>query len=128
MVRLPTPPRRTGGAIRLGLSGLPPDRVRALVESSRASQGLPPKVTDAVAVARVVTLLGGSAGVPRAHARSASTRGPGDRPSEDPVEVLHPFGVQGAGSGDTGGDDGAVEHGGDDGVPPGEVEGGPLTA
>lgn len=112
----------------MGLSGLPPDRLREWVESSRAALGLPPKVTDAVAVARVVTLLGASAGTSRAQARSASARGPADQPSEDPFEVLHSIGVQGAGSGDAGGDDSVVENGGDDGVLPGEVEGGPLGA
>lgn len=45
------------------------EKVRALVESTCAEQGVPVRVADRAVVATVVTLLGVSSGGGRAHAR-----------------------------------------------------------
>lgn len=116
--------RRELVGVVVGLSDLPPDRLAAWVEASCAAQGVPSRLTDPALLGRVVVLLGDSAEAARARARSASTRTLAVR-SQAP-DGLHSVGVQGAGSYGARADDGVVEHGGDDGVPPVKVEGVPL--
>lgn len=110
----------------MGLSALSPDELRAFVEASCAAQGVPARVTDAAVLREVVVLLGGTAVTPRAHARSASTRG--DAAASQPPDRAHPRRVQGAGSRGAGGDDGVVEDGADDRVLAVEVQRRPLSA
>lgn len=110
----------------MGLSGLPAEQVRAMVAQSRKTQGLPPRVSDTWAVARIVVLLGGPAAVTRAHAPGASTRGAGGQ-SVAP-DGVDPGGIQGAGARLSGSDDYVVDNGGEDGVLPAEIQGRPLAS
>lgn len=81
--------------------------VAAWVASSCRAQGVPVKVTDARVVARVAVLLG------------AAPAG------SEPPDGLDPAGVEGAAPGPAG-DDGMIEHRGDDRMPSVEAEGVPL--
>ena len=108
----------------MGLSGLPEDRLSAWVEASCDAQGVPAKVTDGAVLRRVVALLGGAADGTRAHARSASTRT--DATRSQPPDRPNSLGVEAAGSGSSGGDDGVIQDGGNDGVGSFDGEVGPL--
>jgi hypothetical protein len=114
------------GVVVMGLSGLPAEQVRAMVEASRAAQGLPARVTDVRALARVVVLLGGPPVSPRAHAQGASTRAPAGG-SEAP-DGLDPAWVQGAGSVLAGSDRDMVHDSRDDCVLSAEVQRCPLAS
>lgn len=114
------------GVVVMGLSGLPAEQVRAIVEASRAAQGLPARVADARAVARVVVLLGGPPVGPRAHAQGASTRAAGGL-SEAP-DGLDPVRVQGAGSVLSRSDHDMVHDSRDDCVLSAEVQRSPLAS
>lgn len=103
-----------------------PEALAAWVEASCAAQGLPVKVTDAGAVARVVTLLGGPLGSGRAQARSASTARP--RPALQPPHGSDPVDVEPAAPVCSRLDDGVVEDGGHDRGLSGEIKGRPLSA
>jgi hypothetical protein len=103
-----------------------PESVAAWVSASCAAQGLPVKVTDAGAVARVVTLLGGPLGSGRAQARSASTARP--RRALQPPHGSDPLDVESAALVGARFDDGVVEDGRNDGGLAGQVERGPLSA
>lgn len=95
------------------------------VAASCEEQGLPVKVTDPQVVRQVWVLLGASESGPRLVRQHG--RGPARGVSEAP-EGSYPLRVQGARSGAPGFDDRMVQDGGDDGVLPGEVESGPLSA
>jgi hypothetical protein len=90
-----------------------PEQVAAFVAATCAAQGLQVKVTDPGAIRAVVTLLGGSRGGGRAHARSASTDPTRDR-LEQPLRT-DPVRVQSPGSADSGQDDDVVDQGAHDG-------------
>ena len=110
----------------MGLSDLAADELGAWVEATCAAQGVPPRVTDAVLLRRVVALMGGSVESPRAQQRSAGARTVADR--SQPPNRPHPVPVQAAGSRDAGVNDRVVEDRGDDGALPAEIEFGPLSA
>ena len=110
----------------MGLSGLSPEVIAALVAESCAAQGVPVKVTDPSVVRRVGVLLGGPVPGPRAHPRSGSTRSGAGR-SVAPHDG-HPGGVEPGGSGSTGSDADVVDQGGDDGVVPVQADREPGAA
>lgn len=97
----------------------------AWVAASCESQGVPVKVTDPEVVRQVWVLLGAGESGPRLVRQHG--RGPARRVLEAP-ERPYPVGVEGAGGGTPGADDGVVQDGGDDGVLTGEAEVGPLSA
>ena len=103
------------------MARLTDEEVLAFVVASCAAQGVPVKVTDPLVLGKVALLLG---------SRGRTVRGPrqrvpavGPAPSEAPGDV-HPVRVEGSGAG-AGTDRGPIDHGGDDGGLPGEVEFGP---
>lgn len=104
----------TGGVVRMGLSGLPAERIAELVAASCAAQGVPVKVSDPTVVRRVGVLLGGPVAGSRAHPRSGSTR-PGSGRSVAPHD-RDTGGVEPGGSRGAGPDAHVVEQGSDDGV------------
>lgn len=108
-----------------GMGRLSSEELAAWVAASCETQGLPVKVTDPEAVRQVWVLLGASESGPRLvrqHVRGSTRQG-----SEAP-ERTYPLRVQGARAGAAGFDDGVIENGPDNGVLPGEVEPGPLSA
>lgn len=102
------------------MAGLSGDELAAWVRASCVRHGVPVKVTDAVVVARAVTLLSG--GAIRPNRAAAVLRG-----LQAPDRV-GPIGVDLASTRDPGTDHDVINHGGDDGVLTGEVELGPLSA
>src|SRR5437868_1195436 len=110
----------------MGLSRLTGEELAAWVASSCAAQGVPVKVTDPTVVRRVGALLGAPAEGSRAQPRSGSTR-PADGRSVAPHDG-HAERVQFPGSLRSGGDDGVVDQGCDDGVLPRQGEITPRSA
>ncbi len=108
------------------------EAARAWVVASCQAQGVPVLVTDLRVLASVAGLVSGrgtgTAGAPRGPRAGAERGWSAPRPGSDFPDGLHAVGVEGPGSGDSGGDDSVVENGGDDGVLPVEVEPGPLSA
>lgn len=102
--------------------GLTPDAVAAFVEASCLRHGVPVKVTDALVVAGVVSLLSG--GAPDG-GRQPDTAAP--VVSEAP-HWIDPGRVNLSGTFDARGDDSMVEDSSDDGGLAGEVEGFPFGA
>lgn len=93
----------------------------AFVEASCRRSGVPVKVSDSVVRDRVALLLSGRA--VRGDAPASRGRRPSDPPDQvDPVRIEDGTAFVGAG------DHSMVQHGFDDGVLPGEVEVGPLSA
>lgn len=110
----------------MGLSGVPPERLRAWVEASTRAQGLPVHVSDPATIQAVRALLAGGEPGTSALARSAGA-GPGGHPSEAP-DRLDPVDVQTLAPGPGGGlDHDVVDHGTEDGDLPVEVQVRPLT-
>jgi hypothetical protein len=101
------------------------DAVRAWVETSCLAQGLTVKVADAAVVSRVELLLRGRTGRP-ASARQGGRSGGGG--TSQPPHRYNPGRVQGVGTLDAGVDHSVIEQGADDGVLPGQVQAGPLSA
>ena len=102
--------------------GLTPDGLAAFVEASCRRQGVPVKVTDAIVIAGVVSLLSG--GAPDG-GRQPDTAAP--MVSETPHRI-DTGRVNLSGTIDAWGDDSVVEYSGDDGGLAGEVERFPLGA
>lgn len=102
-----------GAMGRVSTVAIDPDWLAGWVTESCSAQGVPVKVTDAGVLSRVGVLLGMRADGPRAHGAAAPSTRATAAPSQSP-DGLHSAGVEAAGSGDTGGDDGVVEDGGDD--------------
>lgn len=110
----------TGGVGAVGR--LSAERVAAWVEASCAAQGVPVKVSDPHVVARVGVLLG----VRSATGAQAKLR-PVRTAASEPPDRTNPVGIERAGHlGRV--DDGVIQHGGDDGSLPVEVQAGPLGA
>lgn len=95
------------------------------VAASCASQGVPVKVTDPEVVRQVWVLLVATESGPRLGRQP--DRGPTRRQLEPP-DRLYPVGVESAGAGAPGADDGVVQYGSDDGRLSGEGEVRPLSA
>lgn len=109
-----------------GRSGLVPfEAVMAWLEASCAAQGVPVVVTDAVVLAQVAVLISGRGGRRTRQAQRAPAL---QQSMSEPPQGLHTPGVQAAGTGCAGSDDGVLQQGGDDGVLPVQVEVGPLSA
>ena len=111
-----------GAAVAIRLSD---EQVRAWVARSCSAQGVPVHVTDVLVLERVRVLLTGTAGPTRQAGSSSSAA---SRAGSEPPDRPHPVGVERAGAEDTGANDGAVEHGPDDGCLPGQVQLRPLSA
>ena len=101
------------------------DVVRAWLEASCAAQGVPVVVTDAVVLSQVAVLLTGQGGRRTRQAQRAPAL---QQSMSEPPVGLHTGRVQAAGPGCTGGDDGMIEQGGDDGVLTVQVQVSPLSA
>jgi hypothetical protein len=105
--------RLAGSARDLGaVAMIDPEVVRRLVEQLCAAQGVPVKVTDAVAIRNVVCLLGG----PRGRRAPQAKRGRGGRTDAlQAPDRVDPLWVQAAGTEAARADLDAVDNSGDDG-------------
>lgn len=108
-----------------GESGFDRTALLAWLKASCTSQGVPLLVRDPGTIAQVATLLGRTA-PPRG--RAAPIRTPRRTQYSEPPLRLHAVDVQRAGTGGAPGDDGVVEHGLDDGLPPVESNRLPFAA
>jgi hypothetical protein len=87
-----------------------PEAVAAWVHASCEEQGVPVVVRDPVVLAAVAVLVSGRAVPPGSRSRVRRDRPAGSESPDRP----HPGGLDAAGSGCAGADDGVVEHGGHD--------------
>lgn len=111
----------------MSVMALDPNWLAGWVAASCAAQGVPVKVTDPGVLFRVGVLLGVRAGATRAHGAPAPSTW-GHRPPLQPPDWPHALGVKAPRPGDTGGDDGVVEDGGDDGGLPVQAQTRPAVA
>jgi hypothetical protein len=98
------------------------DELVAFVAASCARSGVPVRITDPVAVARVAVLLAGRDAGPTAQRRAA------DRPASDPPNEIDPARIESSTTAFGGGDHGMIEDGPHDRMLSGQVQIGPLCA
>lgn len=106
------------------MTGLSADHVEAWVRQTCAEQGLAVKVTDALVLAQVVTLLGER----REAAHAAEPRAEPLPYASEPPDGLDAVRVQALSTSDAGVNGGVVEHGANDSRSPAEGKSGPLIA
>ena len=104
------------------MAGLNDFDLTAFVEASCARHGVPVKILDVGVHRDVALLLSGRA------VRSSAQRDADRRANSDAPDEIHPLRVEAATTDVGRGDDDVVEHGAHDGILPGEVEFGPLSA
>jgi hypothetical protein len=100
---------------------LTPEQVRAWTERTCAEQQVAVAVTNPITLNRIGVLLGRAEG-------AAPSGAPPPAPALQPPDRIDAVGIEPARTrGAVAIDDGVVEHGGDDGALPVEVEPGPLV-
>lgn len=113
-------------AANVGLSGLPLDRIAAMVQASCEAQGVPVKVSHPTVVRRVAVLLGADArAVPE---RKRSGTGTGCGAGSGTPDHAHPIGVEASDGLSVLGDFDVVDEGLDDAVLPVQVQVAPGAA
>ena len=104
------------------MAGLNDFDLAAFVEASCVRHGVPVKVTDMGVHRDVALLLSGRS------VRGAAPAASGRQARSDPPNEINPLGIEAATTNIRRGNDGMVENGTNNGVLPGEVEFGPLSA